>query len=52
MIRRSQRIQEPQQLLSDLVDRNGTGRVIFRNTREALSGFPQRQANPVAIIPR
>ncbi|MGB0418890.1 MAG: RNA polymerase-associated protein RapA, partial [Opitutales bacterium] len=48
----AQRMQEPQQLLSDLVDRNGTGRVIFRNTREALSGFPRRQANPVAIVPR
>jgi ATP-dependent helicase HepA len=46
------RMQKPQQLLSDLVDRNGTGRVIFRNTREALTGFPQRQAHPVALIPR
>ena len=48
----AQRMQEPQQLLSDLVDRNGTGRVIFRNTREALSGFPRRQANPVSLVPR
>lgn len=48
----SQRMQKPQQLLIDLVDRNGTGRVIFRNTREALSGFPRRQANPVALMPR
>ena len=48
----AQRMQEPQQLLSDLVDRNGTGRVIFRNTREGLSGFPRRQANPVALMPR
>lgn len=48
----AQRMQEPQQLLKDLVDRNGTGRVIFRNTRETLSGFPQRQGNPVTLMPR
>ena len=48
----AQRMQKPQQLLSDLVDRNGTGRVIFRNTREALSGFPRRQAYPIALTPR
>ena len=29
-------------LLEALVDRHGTGRVIFRNTRKALQGFPRR----------
>ncbi len=31
-------------LVSELLDEFGTGRVMFRNTRAALSGFPQRQA--------
>ncbi len=26
-----------------LLDRHGTGRVLFRNTRHAISGFPERQ---------
>lgn len=29
--------------LSALIDRHGTGRVLFRNTRSAIGGFPQRQ---------
>ncbi len=40
------------QLLEDLIDRHGTGRVIFRNTREALSGFPKRIALPAPLDPR
>lgn len=39
-------------LLRALVDRHGTGRVIFRNTREALRGFPERKALPVEVEPR
>ncbi|MFK7851232.1 MAG: helicase-related protein [Akkermansiaceae bacterium] len=31
-----------QKLISELVDSFGTGRVLFRNTREQLSGFPKR----------
>ncbi|HEX8294906.1 MAG TPA: RNA polymerase-associated protein RapA, partial [Chthoniobacteraceae bacterium] len=31
-------------LVSALLDEFGTGRVMFRNTRAALSGFPERQA--------
>jgi ATP-dependent helicase HepA len=46
------KLQDPKALLSALVDRHGTGRVIFRNTREALQGFPERKALPVAIKPR
>ena len=30
------------QLLDALLDRHGTGRVVFRNTRRNVSGFPQR----------
>lgn len=35
-------------LLRELLDTFGTGRVMFRNTRVALSGFPQRK---VELIP-
>ncbi|VAW80649.1 RNA polymerase associated protein RapA [hydrothermal vent metagenome] len=30
-------------LISQLLDRHGTGRMLFRNTRAAVKGFPQRQ---------
>ena len=30
-------------LVAELIDSFGTGRVLFRNTRERLTGFPQRQ---------
>ena len=46
------RMDDPQALLHELVDRHGTGRVIFRNTREALKGFPVRKARPVPLAPR
>lgn len=36
------------QLIEDLLDQHGPGRVIFRNTRAAMSGFPIRKAQ---IIP-
>ncbi|NHN39378.1 RNA polymerase-associated protein RapA [Pseudomaricurvus alcaniphilus] len=32
-----------QHLVDQLLDRHGTGRVLFRNTRAAVQGFPQRQ---------
>ncbi len=31
------------QLIDRLVDRHGTGRVLFRNTRQAIKGFPGRE---------
>ena len=42
-------LKEPDQLLDELVDRHGTGRVIFRNTRDFLNGFPKRKALPQAL---
>ena len=30
-------------LIEQLLDRHGTGRVLFRNTRAAIAGFPQRK---------
>lgn len=32
-------------IIGDLLDRHGTGRVLFRNTREAIQGFPKRCLN-------
>lgn len=36
---------ERAQLLTRLLDQHGTGRVMFRNTRAAMSGFPKRIAH-------
>lgn len=36
-------------LVSDLLDSFGTGRVMFRNTRKTLSGFPERKASLVPL---
>jgi ATP-dependent helicase HepA len=35
----------PAQILERLLDRHGTGRVLFRNTRAAIPGFPGRVPN-------
>ena len=35
--------------ISKLLDRHGTGRVLFRNTRAAVQGFPQRLAYPYPL---
>ncbi len=39
----------PPNELADLLDRFGTGRVMFRNTRAALTGFPERRAHLTPI---
>ncbi len=36
-------------LVAELLDEFGTGRVMFRNTRAALSGFPDRRAKLVPL---
>jgi ATP-dependent helicase HepA len=38
-----------QAAINALLDRHGTGRVLFRNTREAIKGFPQRECLPVPL---
>ncbi len=40
-------------LIDDLVDRHGTGRLMFRNRRSALGGFPKRvvHAEPLPNVP-
>ncbi len=40
-----------QGLLDDLLDLHGPGRVLFRNTRTAMSGFPKRHARLVKLSP-
>ncbi len=34
-----------EQLIEDLLDQHGPGRVVFRNTRSAMKGFPVRKAH-------
>ncbi|KKO44930.1 ATP-dependent helicase [Arsukibacterium ikkense] len=41
--------QARQQLLAKLLDRHGTGRILFRNSRASIKGFPLRHALPVAL---
>ncbi|MDH5392884.1 MAG: RNA polymerase-associated protein RapA [Gammaproteobacteria bacterium] len=36
-------------LIDRLLDQHGTGRVLFRNTRETVKGFPQREVNPYTL---
>ena len=40
-------------LIQELVDQHGTGRVMFRNTRAAMKGFPKRRVSlePLAEVP-
>ena len=40
-----------QEMLEDLLDLHGPGRVLFRNTRSAMKGFPKRTANLVCLDP-
>ena len=39
-----------EQLVSDLLDLHGPGRVLFRNTRAAMSSFPSRVAHFVELL--
>lgn len=36
-------------LVASLLDRRGTGRVLFRNTRQGVAGFPQRKLHTYAL---
>ncbi|MDX2429864.1 MAG: SNF2-related protein, partial [Bacteroides sp.] len=36
-------------LIEDLLDQHGPGRVIFRNTRSAMKGFPKRKAHLIPL---
>lgn len=43
------RSQVLQQIVNQLLDRHGTGRVLFRNTRQGVEGFPRREVFPVPL---
>lgn len=38
-------------LIQTILDRHGTGRVLFRNTRDAVEGFPQRELHQHLLEP-
>ncbi|MFQ3338693.1 MAG: ATP-dependent helicase HepA [Colwellia sp.] len=38
-----------QNLLKQLLDRHGTGRILFRNSRNTIKGFPARQMVPTVL---
>ena len=42
-------IEDRNNLIEDLLDQHGPGRVLFRNTRSAMSGFPKRKAHLIPI---
>ena len=41
----------PEELVNQLLDQHGTGRVLFRNTRAAIAGFPRRLVYPYPLTP-
>lgn len=43
VLRHADSRQAANELLSALIDRHGTGRVMFRNRRDLIGGFPQRE---------
>jgi len=44
-----QRNEAKDQLIEMLLDRHGTGRVMFRNTRARIQGFPERRLEAVSL---
>lgn len=38
-----------QQLVSQLLDRHGTGRILFRNSRNTIKGFPARETHSAPL---
>ena len=41
-----------EELLRTLLDQHGTGRMVFRNTRTAMTGFPKRKYHPAPLESR
>lgn len=42
-------VEASNRLIRELLDRHGTGRLLFRNTRAAVRGFPERQLHPYPL---
>jgi len=40
-----------QKITQALIDRHGTGRMVFRNKRSAIKGFPTRELKPIKLEP-
>lgn len=38
-----------EELINALIDRHGTSRVLFRNTRQAIKGFPHREYHQISL---
>jgi ATP-dependent helicase HepA len=38
------------QAIRDLLDRHGTGRILFRNTRDVVEGFPERHLHAYPLV--
>lgn len=38
-----------QELMSNLIDRHGTSRLLFRNTRQGIKGFPHRTYHQISL---
>jgi ATP-dependent helicase HepA len=46
----AQPIRQARTMLAELLlDRHGTGRILFRNTRAAVKGFPERKLNAIPL---
>ncbi|AKO45826.1 RNA polymerase-associated protein RapA [[Haemophilus] ducreyi] len=45
----SDRLQVRQELINALIDRHGTSRVLFRNTRQGVKGFPHRVYHQITL---
>jgi ATP-dependent helicase HepA len=46
---REEKLEARQELISMLMDRHGTSRVLFRNTRNGVKGFPQRELHQIRL---
>ena len=44
-----QKAEVRQELIKELIDRHGTSRVLFRNTRQGVKGFPHRIFNQITL---
>jgi len=42
-------LQQTQAFIHALIDRHGTGRMVYRNHRKVLSGFPERSVKPIPL---
>lgn len=46
---KSESLEQKEKLVGHLLDHQGTGRILFRNTRSSIKGFPERIVYPYAL---